>query len=291
MISSMTGYGRAAATINNVGHTIEIKTLNSKFCEVKTRLPPDYMPLDFNLQTHLKERFSRGRVEVYVSRDEDLLPGASVRFNRDLAEQYYKALLQLKAEFGFSQDVSLSMISQAKEVLVVARHDLDFENIWKELKNAADKAVSAVREMRMQEGRHIAMDMAGRINRVKEWTYQIEQRAPKELETYRKRLTERLQAFINKEIDDQRILMEAALFADRSDITEELVRIRSHLQKFLHSMEEEQPTGRILDFLCQELMREANTIASKANSAETSQTVVLIKAELEKLREQVQNVE
>ena len=168
---------------------------------------------------------------------------------------------------------------------------MDMNIFWKKLVPGVDGAIEAVDAMRSEEGRTLAMDLASRISRIRDWTSEVELEAPQILERYRGRLKARVEAFTNQEIDEQRLAQEMVMFADRSDITEEIVRIKSHLQQFLAKLEEDGPIGRTLDFLTQELNREINTVASKSNSADIAQVVVNIKTELEKIREQSQNVE
>ena len=291
MISSMTGYGTGEVSIRGVRHFVEIKTLNSKFCEVKTRLPLDIMGLDLMVQVWLKEQFSRGRIEFYLTREIESLSASEVKVNWDLADKYYRAYQDLRKRFGINQDVTLSMMVQSKEVVCVSHEPLDMEALWKELLPAVEQAVAGVRDMRAVEGRALAMDLAARINRIREWSGEIEALGGEVLEHYRERLEKRIQAITGQELEQDRLAQEVALLADRSDITEETVRIRSHLQQFLNYLEDGQALGRTLDFLSQELNREINTLAAKSSSARISHIAVNIKAELEKIREQAQNVE
>jgi len=291
MINSMTGYGTAEVLVDGVKHFVEIKTLNSKYCEVKNRLPLELIGLDIKIQGHLKAHFHRGRIELFLSRETDAFPGQKVVVNYDLADQYMKAFKELRKLYQFQHDVGLNNIIMAKEVISLGHDALDMDALWDSLSPGIDNAMAAVDAMRAEEGRTLAIDLAARVGRIREWTTEVEKEAPKVLERYRKRLKTRVEAFTKQEIDEQRLAQETVLFADRSDITEEIVRIKSHLQQFLAKLEEDGPIGRTLDFLSQELNREINTVASKCNSADIAQVVVNIKTELEKIREQSQNVE
>ncbi|RJO64117.1 MAG: YicC family protein [Myxococcales bacterium] len=292
MIRSMTGFGAAEITVGVMRHRIEIKAVNGKFCDVKIKLPQDYSSLEVNVQQTIRSAINRGHIEIYVSRDIGSGDGPTgVVVNWALAESYYKAYQSIRHKFGIGQDVSLAMVTNAREVITFQQRDENIDAVWIKLEEGIKAAVAAVVRMREAEGKTLAVDMAGRCNAIREMVGQVNKLAPTILEQYKKRLEEKIAAVNPAEIDESRLAQEIVYFSDRSDITEEVTRLRSHLQQFLHFLNAEEPVGRKLDFIVQEMNREANTIGSKCSSAEVAQLVVEIKTELEKLREQIQNIE
>jgi len=288
----MTGFGAAEITVGVMRHRIEIKAVNGKFCDVKIKLPQDYSSLEVNVQQTIRSAINRGHIEIYVSRDIGSGDGPTgVVVNWALAESYYKAYQSIRHKFGIGQDVSLAMVTNAREVITFQQRDENIDAVWIKLEEGIKAAVAAVVRMREAEGKTLAVDMAGRCNAIREMVGQVNKLAPTILEQYKKRLEEKIAAVNPAEIDESRLAQEIVYFSDRSDITEEVTRLRSHLQQFLHFLNAEEPVGRKLDFIVQEMNREANTIGSKCSSAEVAQLVVEIKTELEKLREQIQNIE
>ncbi len=292
MIKSMTGFGSVSVVLADYHHRLEVRSVNSKFIDVKVKVPYDMAGLDIRIQQHIKKVFARGRFEVSLIRDAaNADTPRDVCVNWDLAEKYYKAIQSIRHKFGIQQDVNLSMIVNSKEVISLKRTDDDVELMWTKLKDALDAVLKSVTEMRETEGKAIAVDMAGRCNTIKELSIQIEKLAPEVVESYKNRLEQKISAIKPQELDQSRLAQEVLYFADRCDITEEITRLRSHIQQFLGFLDNDEPVGRKIDFLIQEMNREANTIGSKNSSADISRMVVEIKSELEKLREQIQNVE
>ncbi len=292
MIKSMTGFGSTEVSLGDYRHRLEVKSVNSKFCDVKVRIPNELTGLDIKIQQYVRSKIARGHVEIFVGREALTgTSGGSVSVNWDLAESYYKAYQSIRAKFGINQDASLAMVTNAREVITINRNEEDQETLWTHFREALDESFLSVIRMREAEGQVLAVDMAGRCNSLRETIGFIAKRAPQVVEAYRKRLKEKIQSVNDEELDAARLAQEVCYFADRCDITEELTRLKSHIQQFLNFLEQDEPVGRRLDFLVQEMNREANTIGSKSSSAEVSQAVVEIKSELEKLREQIQNVE
>jgi uncharacterized protein (TIGR00255 family) len=292
MIKSMTGFGTTDLVIGAYHHRLDIRTVNSKFCDVKTKIPPDLNWLDIRIQQYVQKVFARGHIEVLLFRDSvDASQPNSLSVNWNLAEAYYKTYQSIKHKFGISHDVNLSMVTNARDVISISAGEVDPEITWRKVEAALEKIIVSVNEMRNTEGRALAMDLAGRCNTIKEFLNSIGKLAPTIVETYRQKLEEKIAKLAPQEIDDSRLAQEVCYFSDRCDITEEITRLRSHIQQFLFYLDSEEPVGRKLDFLVQEMNRETNTIGSKSNSAEISQQVVEVKSELEKIREQIQNVE
>lgn len=292
MIKSMTGFGAGELALGAYLHRVEVRSVNSKFCDVKAKLPYDLAGLELRIHQHIRKRLSRGRIEVFVGRNgADLETARGVKVNWDLAESYHKAFMSIKHKFGISQTISLMMLANARDVVTVQRMEEDIEAIWKKFETVLDGTLDSLIQMREREGKSLAVDMAGRCNVIREFITRIGKLAPDTVELYKKRLEEKISAINPMELDQSRLAQEVCYFSDRCDISEEITRLKSHIQQFLHFLDSSDPVGRKLDFLVQEMNRETNTIGSKSNSAEISQIVVEIKSELEKLREQIQNVE
>ena len=292
MIRSMTGFGSKELLLGAYHHRVEVRSVNSKYCDIKVKNPLDLAGFEVRIQQYIRRKFARGHIDILIFRDAaDAEIPRGVRVNWELAEQYYKNYQSIRHKFGIGQDISMALIANAREVVTLLRQEEDPEESWKKIRAVLDEATQSVMEMREAEGKILAVDMAGRCNTIKEFTVQIGKLSPTVVENYKKRLREKIAAITPVELDEDRLLQEVCYFADRCDTTEELTRLRSHLQQFLRFLNEDEPVGRKLDFLVQEMNREANTIGSKSNNASISQIVVEIKSELEKLREQIQNVE
>ncbi len=291
MIKSMTGYGTARCEKGGVTHVVEVKSVNSKFCDIKTRLPFGYSGLEIEVIQHLKSRIPRGRIDVVITRENSPDGPKDVSVNLPLAEAFVKEMNKLRQHLNINQDVNLSMILGAREIVSFNRKEEDIEALWAVIKPALDEALDNLIEMREREGKALALDLAGRCNSLKEMVQDVSGQAPKVVEHYREKILERIAELKLGELDESRLAQEVCLYADRVDITEEITRLRSHFQQFLRLLDSEEPQGRKLDFLLQEMNRETNTIGSKCNNGEISLVVVDMKSGLEKLREQVQNVE
>lgn len=292
MIRSMTGFGSTDILIGAYRHRLDIRAVNSKFCDIKTKVPPDLNWLDLRIQQYVQKHFARGHIEVLLFRNGvDASQPNTLSVNWELAEAYHKVYQSIKHKFGLSHDVNLSMITNARDVISISTGDVHQEDTWSKVAAVLNGVIASVNEMRISEGRALAMDLAARANSIREHLTTIAKVAPATVENYRQRLAEKIAKLSPQEIDDARLAQEVCYFSDRCDITEEITRLRSHIQQFLHYLEAEEPVGRKLDFLVQEMNREVNTIGSKSNSAEISQQVVEVKSELERIREQIQNVE
>lgn len=289
---SMTGYGRGQSQGYGKRVTVEIKSVNHRFLEISVKLPRQYNPLEEKIKNLVKQPVSRGRVDVYINIEETDENKRSVKVDKDLAIAYYNSLKELGELLQIPQNISLYELCQLPDVIKVEEHELDLELFWQVVEEAAGMALEGMMAMRQTEGLQLAEDLRRRQTTIMDFVETIEGRSAVMTEVYRQRLQERfLELHTDIAVDEQRLAMEIAILTDRSAITEELVRMKSHLNQLAHTLESTEPIGRKLDFLVQELHREINTIGSKSGDLEISQKVVEVKSELEKIREQVQNLE
>ncbi|MCL2055620.1 MAG: YicC family protein [Oscillospiraceae bacterium] len=292
MISSMTGYGRAWQLIGGREITVEIKSVNHRFFEFSARVPRTCGYLEEKLKGLAYGKISRGKVDVNVS--VVTLEGASsqVAVNRELAGEYLDTLRGLGEALGLSDNIRLTDIARFGDIFIVRKPAEDEEELWGAVRTVAEKALEGFAEMRRSEGEKLKNDILARISALESLTEKAEARAPQLKEEYRSRLFAKLEAVLeDKQVDEARLLTEAAVFAEKTDTTEEAVRLKSHLGQSRGLLSGSGPVGRKLDFLAQELGREANTIGSKCQDLEISRIVVDMKSEIEKIREQIQNIE
>lgn len=292
MTGSMTGYGRAQETIGGKEIGVEIKSVNHRFFEFSPRVPRAYAYLEDKLKALVNAGVSRGKVDLSVSIVALEGSTAKVEINRALAGEYLAALRGLGGELGIADDITLSAISRFSDIFAVRRQEEDEDEIWQAVRQVAQRALEKFLAMRAAEGEKLADDIRGRLLAIEGHVTEIERQAPKTAEDYRTRLEAKIAEILaDRQIDEARILTEAAIFAERVAADEETVRLRSHIAQFRQILSAEKQVGRKLDFLVQELNREANTIGSKAQDINISRAVVEIKSEIEKIREQIQNLE
>lgn len=291
MIRSMTGFGSGRASVNGEELDIEVRSVNHKFCEVKARLPRELSSLELEIVRIVKDRLARGGVEVSVRRG-----GAAASFaprvDAALAESYARAFAEIQARLSLPGHVQLADVIAADGVVRLEEREVDQDAARDALRRAISSALDALVAMRAREGEALAKDIAGRLLAVENAVTRVAELVPKTVEHHRARLAERV-AELTKGVplDPGRLAQEVALFADRSDVSEEVIRLRSHVGQARALLTVAEPAGRKLDFIVQEMHREANTIGSKSQSAEIATWVVTLKAEVERMREQVQNVE
>lgn len=292
MIRSMTGYGRAEVLVNGRNILVEIRSVNHRYFEFSCRSPRAYGFLESRLKTYLQGKLSRGKVDVNVSIQTVEGSSASVQVNRELAASYVQALRALEEPLGLRDDLSLSVISRFSDIFTVNKETEDEDTIWADVLQVADEATGRFVQMRETEGAKMKEDVESRLDFILQAVEQVEARSPKTVEEYRARLYNKMSEVLgNTQIDEQRILTEAALYAEKIAVSEETVRLRSHVGQFRAILAQGGPVGRKLDFLIQECNRETNTIGSKAQDIEIARIVVDIKSEIEKIREQIQNIE
>ncbi len=294
---SMTAFGRARRTSPDGTRdiTVEIKSVNSRYFDCSVKLPRSLSHLEEKVKSFLSEKgVSRGKIEVYVTLDVIADRETSVRLDVGAAKSYIAALYALRDEFGLRDDISVMTVAQNRDLFKVCRAEEDAEQDWADLLAALTPATDAFLESRQREGEALMADIVSKLEGLRSVTAKIKEISERNIETYPEKLTERIRQLLDSfdiEIAEQRILTEAAIFADRASIDEELVRLASHFDAFEQTAKEETPVGRKLDFMLQEINRETNTIGSKSGDLEIAKLVVEVKAELEKIREQIQNIE
>ena len=292
MIRSMTGYGRAVETIDGREITAELRSVNNRYLDCTVKMPRLYAFAEDSVKTHVKSAISRGKVDVFIAVNvmEDMQMRISV--NHPVLEGYLSAMRSIASDYGVRDDISVTALSRLPDVFVVEKAEEDEEKLTQGILSVVDKALEKFTAMRTTEGAALEADLRGRAATILTLVEKVEQRSPVTLAEYRARLTEKTQEVLQSTtIDEGRILQEAAIYADKIAVDEETVRLRSHLNQLETMLTNGGAIGRKLDFLLQELNREANTIGSKGNDLEQARTVVEIKAELEKIREQTQNIE
>lgn len=291
MIKSMTGYGKAESSQEQGKITVEMRAVNHRYGEISVKLPRSLVCFENEVRKVVSGRLKRGKIDIFIQLD-TIAAGKPPVINTSLARDYYAAFSALSEELGIREPITLPLIISQKDVLAVAENDLEAEDMREELLAVVESAVDAMETMRLREGQELIADLRIRRGYLTRCIDGISRRASLVPAEYAEKLSQRLAQFEMKNMPDEaRIAQEVVLMADRCDITEELVRFASHLVQFDAALESAEPVGRKLDFLLQELGREVNTIGSKANDSEIASCVVELKAELEKIREQVQNIE
>lgn len=292
MIKSMTGYGKSEQTIDSLNVTVEIKSVNHRYFEFSARVPREYGFLEEKLKKYCNSLITRGKVECYVSVEDLEEREMEVNVNETLAAGYVKALKELSERFGLKDDISAVTLSRYPDVITLHKASEDEERIWNAVKTVAETAVSKFIEMRETEGSKLRGDILSRADYIIECVEFIEGRSPETVREYNEKLKQRMKELLgDAAVDEQRLLNEAAIYADKIAVDEETIRLRSHISQLREFMNSSEAIGRKLDFLVQEINREANTIGSKAQDVDIAKKVIAIKAEVEKIREQVQNIE
>ena len=292
MVKSMTGYGRAVETVNGREFTVEIRSVNNRYLDCTVKLPRSFSFAEEAVKAAVKAAVSRGKVDVYISVRSETEADVQVTLNKPVLEGYLAAMRQMVSDYGVTDDISVSTLSRMSDVFVVDKPKADEDQLKADLLSVVEKALLAYDAMRVTEGLALENDLRSRANTILELVAQVEELNPKTVSDYRKRLEEKMREVLeNKSIDESRILTEAAIFADKVAVDEETVRLRSHLEQMDEMLRGNGGIGRKLDFLLQEMNREANTTGSKCSDVKVARIVVDIKAELEKIREQTQNIE
>lgn len=292
MLKSMTGYGRGEDTLNGRSYVVEVRSVNNRYLDCNIRLPRVYSCAEDGILKRVKQTITRGKVDVFVTIENKGGEAVSVTLNEGVAAGYLKALNEMAEKFDIRNDVTVSGLSRFPDVFVVEKVPEDLEQLTADLHAVAEKALADYDAMRTREGEKLAEDLLSRLTTLENFTGMVEKRSPETVKEYRERLTARIQEVLaDKQMDESRILTEAAIFADKVAVDEETVRLHSHIAQFRGMIAGGSPIGRKMDFLIQEMNRETNTIGSKCNDLELSSIVVDMKAEIEKIREQIQNVE
>lgn len=292
MLKSMTGYGRAQKEIDGRDILVEIKSVNHRYFEFSARTPRAYGYLDDKLKGLVNRAISRGKCEVSVSIFVQQGKNVQVGIDLELARGYAQALRSIQEELNLQDDLSLSSIARFSDIFQLTRQQEDEEAVWDAVQEVAREALASFVSMRETEGERMRADLIGRLQTIEDCVAQVEERSPQTLQAYKDRLTAKLNEILEtRQIDEQRVLTEVAIFADKIAVDEETVRLRSHLKQFYALLEAGEPVGRKLDFLVQEMNREVNTIGSKCQDVQVTGKVLQMKGEIEKIREQIQNIE
>ena len=292
MVKSMTGYGRAREMRSGRDITVEVRSVNNRYLDCTVKLPRAYIFAEDAIKTRVQKAISRGKVDVFVTIDTSAADVAVVQVNEGLAKGYYDALTLLKERFTLPGEITPEVLARFPDVLTVTKAEEDVEAIAADICAVLDDALAAYNAMRTVEGEKLALDVGSRVDTIEETVGKVEVQSPQTVAAYRQRLEAKMQEVLQSTtIDESRILTEAAIFADKVAVDEETVRLRSHIAQYRSILEQNEPVGRKLDFLTQELNRESNTIGSKCQDINITRLVVELKSEIEKIREQIQNIE
>lgn len=289
---SMTGYGSAKGSVEGQEITVELKSVNNRYLDCSVRLPRNFLFAEDTVKQAVSAGVSRGKVDVFVSAQASQDSGTVVSVNEELARGYRDAVARIAETLGLESGLNAFSLARFPDVLTVERRELDKDKAAAALSEITAKAVEEFNAMRKREGERLRQDMLGKLETIEGLVSVVEERSPQTVKEYRERLEARLRDILaDRSLDEQRVITEAAIFADRTAVDEETVRLRSHIAQFRTMLEEGSPIGRKMDFLVQEFNRESNTIGSKCSDASLAKVVVDLKSEIEKIREQLQNVE
>lgn len=292
MVNSMTGYGGAKNKDTDYKLSVEVKSVNNRYLDTSVRMPRSFMFAEDNVKNAVQSHISRGKVDVFISLDASSGDAIAVNVNEVLAAEYKTAIDKIASQLGISGEVSAYQICRLQDVLVPDKKDIEKDEALAALMSVLESALKDFDSMRAREGKKLSDDISDRLDTIESYIDFIEKRSPQTVDEYRERLTRRMMEVLeNKQIDENRILTEAAIYADHIAIDEETVRLRSHISQMRDMLSANFPIGRKLDFIVQELNRETNTIGSKCNNKDITRVVLDMKSEIEKIREQVQNIE
>ena len=292
MIKSMTGYGSAKGTVEGLEITVELKSVNNRYLDTSVRLPRSFIFAEDAIKSAVQSHISRGKVDVFVTVDSSNVGDMTVKVNEPLLKGYMDAIAHIADEYGLANDMTAMNVSRFPDVLSVEKKDVDVQVIADGIAQVAEKALCDFDSMRLREGAKLKDDVLSRVAVIGDYVAVVEESAPQTVAAYRARLEAKMAEVLGTAgIDENRILAEAAIFADHIAVDEETVRLRSHMTQLISMIDGGSPIGRKMDFLIQEFNREANTIGSKCQNLEIAHVVVDIKSEIEKIREQIQNIE
>ncbi|SHH17164.1 YicC/YloC family endoribonuclease [Clostridium grantii] len=293
MSNSMTGFGRAISLEESTrGFTIEMKSVNHRYLDINIKMPRNYLQIENKIRGLVKAKLKRGKIDIFISQNSYGKDDYQVSFNKDLADNYMKCLTEIKNNYDVVDNISVALISKFPDVVVIEKKEEDINHVWDELSQLVNEAIENLSNMRMIEGEKLKLDIINKCDLIMNIVSQIEEKSFLVVMDYKKKLEERISELMDKsDIDEYRIANEIAIFADKASIDEELVRLKSHISQIKGTFTELEPVGRKLDFIIQEMNREANTIASKSSDLETVNLTIELKSLIEKIREQVQNIE
>ncbi|HAG69050.1 MAG TPA: YicC family protein [Lachnospiraceae bacterium] len=292
MIKSMTGFGRSEVLSSERKISVEMKSVNHRYLDINIRMPKKFSFSEASIRSLVKEYAERGKLDIFITCEDYTADNLSLRYNRDIAASYYGYLKEMAGEFSLENDITVSRLSRYPEVFTLEEQDADENELWTDLEKALREALGRFSDSRIKEGENLKKDLLEKLDEMLDHVGFIEERAPEILKEYREKLYERIRELVaDASIDDSRILTEAAVYADKICVDEELVRLKSHINTMSKALSSGGGVGRKLDFIAQEMNREANTILSKANDLATSDHAIELKTGIEKVREQIQNIE
>ena len=292
MVKSMTGFGRFEVSEAERKMTVEIKSVNHRYLDVNIKMPKKLSFFESSIRNELKKYVQRGKIDMFITYEDFSENNVCVKYNKELASEYLKYLRQISADFGLDDDIRVSTLSRYPEVFTMEEQTADEEEIWKVLAKAIDEAAQSFVESRIKEGNNLAQDLISKLDGMLELVGGIEERSPKIIEEYRNKLNDKVKELLSDStIEESRILTEVTIFADKVCVDEEIVRLKSHIETMKQELIAGGSIGRKLDFIAQEMNREANTVLSKANDLSISNIGIELKTEIEKVREQIQNIE
>jgi uncharacterized protein (TIGR00255 family) len=292
MIKSMTGFGRGTIEESGKGYVVEIKSVNHRYLDLNIKMPRNLISLEEGIRKNISSKINRGKVDVFITQNSFAASNVVANFNADLADSYVKCLQHIKNKYDIRDDISVSLVARFPDVITLNQEEIDLEKIWATLSVPLNEAINSLIGMREKEGLKLKDDILKRCEYITDMVHKISDKSPVVIREYREKLEKRLKELLEDTfVDENRIAMELAIYTDKSNIDEEIVRLKSHIIQLTETLNITEPIGRKLDFIVQEMNREANTIASKSNDLEIVNTVLNIKNEIEKIREQIQNVE
>lgn len=291
MVKSMTGFGRGEYVSNDRKMTVEIKSVNHRYCDINVRMPKKISFLENNIRNFVKKKVSRGKVDIFISYEDNSEGNECIKLNEDLIGQYLKYFDIISEKFELDNDIRVSNITRYPEVITIEEQDVDEELLWNLMEKALTIAIEKLISTRTTEGELLKKDIIQKLDSINKLVSNIKTRAPYVIEEYKVKLENRINDLLSSTIDEARLAVEVAIFADKCCVDEEIVRLESHIEHMRRTLDKDIPIGRKLDFLLQEMNRESNTILSKSNDIEVSTNGLELKTEIEKIREQIQNIE
>lgn len=292
MIKSMTGFGRCEITEGERKFTVEMKSVNHRYLDVNIKMPKKLSIFESSIRNELKKYIQRGKIDMFITYEDYSENNVCIKYNKDIASEYMKYLKEMSEQFGLDNDIRVSTLSRYPEVFSMEEQATDEEEIWKILVKAIDGAAEGFVQTRITEGQNLADNLIGKLDGMLQHISYIEERSPQIVSEYRKKLEEKVKELLaDVAVDESRLLTEVTIFADKVCVDEEIVRLKSHIETTRNTLVEGGSIGRKLDFIAQEMNREANTILSKANDLDISNRAIELKTEIEKVREQIQNIE
>jgi uncharacterized protein (TIGR00255 family) len=292
MVYSMTGFGRGTSETEEMGYTIEIKSVNHRYLDLNIKLPKSLISLEGKIRREIQSKINRGKIDLFLTQNVYQIKNEKAIFNKEVADSFYLCLKSIKERYNIADDISVSLISRFPEVITLEQKDEDLESIWELINKALAEAIDKLNVMRGTEGEKLKDDVKIKLIGIEKMVSAVEEKAPMIPVMYKEKLQNRLSELLSdNQIDESRLYTEVTMFSDRSCIDEEIVRLKSHISQLKSTLDINEPIGRKLDFIIQEMNRETNTIGSKANDLEITKYVLEMKNDIEKIREQIQNIE